>query len=140
MAAFAAALPRYQVGLHGRLQRDGYQSRQRNREPVEDHRRFCLGSPEHGAGEDGDLGPAELRKRAEWLSMKVEVVTPCSVDGRGDDPSFPIEHRGVRTGTKPNDVIGIGAEQRAGERGGDGGVADTDLAEREQALLPKLST
>jgi len=34
------------------------------------------------------VSPAELRKRGEWLAVKVRGVAASSVDGRGDDLSF----------------------------------------------------
>src|ERR1700722_5652608 len=61
-------------------------------------------------------------------------------EGMVDDLALALDHRGIGAGTEANGGIGGEAEQRAAQRGGDGGVADADLAQADKTMVREAAS
>jgi hypothetical protein len=82
---------------------------------------------EHGAGDRGDLKPAEAAQQLERIGLSVGVAG----DGGGDDFALVGERRAGDAGAGADPIRRPAAEERLGQRGCRGRVGDPHLAERQ---------
>ena len=62
-------------------------------------------------------------------------AAPDPRHGRGDGPALGLNDGRIRAGPQPDQQGGIDIEQPGRQGGGDGGVADADLAHGGEARL-----
>src|ERR1700683_524676 len=61
-------------------------------------------------------------------------------EGMGDGIALAADHRGIGAGTEADGGIGAEVEQRAAQGGGDGGVADADLAQADKTMVREAAS
>jgi hypothetical protein len=109
-------------------------------EAVKDDECALLGGAECHAGEEGELGPAQAAQCGEWVGEAFAVCFACTLQALGDDLPLAFDGRRIGAGAKSDDLVDSEAQQSGGQCGGDSGVTDPDLAERNEAPAGRVAS